>query len=300
MPILRPSLMQPVTGDNEIKYSARELRASLLGSIFSREGVIDLRGGHLRVTQRGQGANMSVDIAPGRAAVYGDDASDQGPYEVNSTTTLNRAIPAPSQSSARTHRVILQIRDRSENGSWAPNTYDADILVQPDTNAGAALPPSAIPLATVTTPANASSVTTAMIGDQRSRASVGTADLTGAFSLRTAYYAQEDPARPLRYAVNPDGRVMLAGFVRFVRVGGTNHPNYPVTVLAQNQMTEFALPTEIRPSPSSYRDFIGASSGGPIQYTVMPNGHLTFLSWTPVTHVSGQTWFSFDGCSYLL
>lgn len=292
MPILRPSLMQPVTGDTEIKYAARELRASLLGSIFSREGVIDLRGGHLRVTQRGQGANMSVDIAPGRAAVFGDDASDQGAYEVNSTTTLNRAIPAPSQSTARTHRVILQIRDRSENGSWAPNTYDADILVQPDTNAGDALPPSAIPLATVTTPANASSVTTAMIGEQRKRASVGTPDVQGALSLVNSYTA-EDASRPPRWSVDPDGRVLLSGWARWTDVTG------PLTAGTQYRITN-PLPADILPGNGSYRDFHGVTSQGFVQYAIMPGNFLSMRFFANVTFTRNGTWVSFDGCSYQL
>lgn len=299
MPILRPSLMQPVSGDTTIQYSARDLRASLLGSIFSREGVIDRRGGHLRVTQRGAGANMTVDVAPGRAAVFGDDASDQGTYEVNSTTTQNLAIPAPSSSSARTHRVILRVRDRSENGTWAANTYDAVLQVQADTNAAAALPPSAIALATVTTPANATSVTTAMVGDQRQRASVGTADLRGDFSLYPTYY-QPQASRPPRWAVNPDGRVILSGWVRFVRTGGTNHPNYTVNAFAQNQMTANPLDSAVLPSDGGYRDFLGVCSSGPVHYAIMPSGHLTFLVWQNTIHVSGSTWFSFDGCSYQL
>lgn len=289
MPILRPSLMEPVLGDDEITYAARDLRASLLGSIFSREGVIDLRGGHLRVTQRGQGANMTVDIAPGRAAVFGDDAADQGTYEVNSTTTLNRPIPAPSQSSSRTHRVILRIRDRSENGAWAPNTYDAVVEVQPDTTAVADLPPSAIPLAEVTTPARASSVTTDMIRSLRDRASVGTKSLIGDVAAASGWGSHAQ--NPIRYSVTPDGVVLLSG--QIMRTGPT------ITLNAATNYSIATLPEEVRPAWGSTLMILGW--GHRFGAVSIPRTGVMAVSFSSSQQFPQNVgWLTLDGLTYQL
>lgn len=291
MPIEKPLLLQPVTGDTTIQYSARELRSGLLGALYSREGVWDLRGGHLKVTQRGQGANMTVDVAPGRAAVFGDDASDQGAYSVNSTTTLNLSIPAPSSSSSRTHRIILRVRDRSENGSWAANTYDAVLQVQADTSAATALPPTAIALATVTTPANASSVTTAMIGDLRDRSSVGTAAVDGSMGAFYSGFAANDATRPCRWSVNPDGWVQLSGFLRWVDPDST-YGAWVQQTMGGTPLNDPAI------RPPGIRDFCAATSWGPTHLAVYPNGAMFFRYPNAVTLRQNQSWFSFDGCFY--
>lgn len=288
MPIERPVLMQPVSGDTTIQYSARELRSAMLGSLFSREGVIDRDGGHLRVSQRGQGANMSVDVAAGRAAVFGDDASDQGAYSVNSTTVVNLAIPAPSQSASRTHRVILRVRDRSENGTWAPNTYDAVLQVQPDTTAAAALPPTAIPLATVTTPANASSVTTAMVGDMRKPATVGTPARTGDAPPFAGWYGV--PNKQPKYSVTPDGVVLLSG--QIMRGAAT------FTTAATTAYEFGTIPAAVLPTGPRLMLGLGQGYRTDTVLHISPNGRLYFSYNSAQVIVKDEFWISLDGVTY--
>lgn len=289
-------LLQPVSGDSAITYSARQLRAHLVANIFSREGVIDFLGGDLKVTQRSEGANFTVDIAVGGAAVFGDDQAGQGAYSVRLTTKENRTVPAASTTTTRTHRVILQVRDRLENASFSAGTYNSQVVVQADTNAAAALPPSSIPLATIAVPANAVSVTTSMITDLRKPASVGTPDLTGSVPPRPDGYTCTDSARPFRYAVNPDGWVSLGGWC--VRTGATTN----VTANTLYDLTTAPLADPIR--PVGYRDFIGVCSEGPVQYTVRLSGNLAFSVRGPAgatyTLTQNISWFSLDGCGFRL
>jgi hypothetical protein len=123
----------------------------------------------MEVTQRGAGANFSVDVAVGQVAVEGDDVAGQGMYVAGSTATENVAIPAAPVSGSRTHRVIAQIRDRLHEGTYAD--YDWTPLVQEDTGSGTpALPDSAIPLAEVTVTSATTSITNSNIVDKRVRA----------------------------------------------------------------------------------------------------------------------------------
>lgn len=290
MPIQRPFPMQPVSGDNTITYAARELRAAMMGALFSREGVLNRDGGHLRVTQRGAGANMSVDVAAGWAAVFGDDASDQGTYTVNSTTTLNLPIPAPSSSSSRTHRIILRVRDRSENGTWSPNTYDAVLQVQPDTTAAVTLPPSSIALATVTTPANAGSVTNAMINEagMRPAATVGTPARTGSLSPFTGWTAV--PARPPKYSITPDGVVLLSG--QIMRSAGT------FNTVATTAYEFGTLPALITPTAPRLVLALGQGYRTDMVMHISPNG-LLYFSFNSVQPIGQNVfWISLDQITY--
>lgn len=281
--------LQPVEGDPAIIYSARQLRAHMLGSLFSREGVVDGPGGHLKVSQRAAGASFSVDIAIGRAAVFGDDQSDQGTYSINSTTVLNRTVPTASTTVTRTHRVILQVRDKLEKSSWA--VYDSEVVVQTDTTENAALPASAIPLATVTVPANALSVTNGMIKDLRPFATVGTPDRYGNWSLNTTNWAQSDGGRPLTYRVNPDGWVSLAGFVS--RVG----PTFLAAANAQyDENPTSRVPAPMRPTTN--RDFIGLTSVGYVHWLITPAGAMLMRFRDATNLPQNGMWMTFDGCGY--
>lgn len=291
MALLKPAVLQPVTGDPAIPYSAADFRATLLSAMFSREGVYDLRGGHLKVSQRTAGANMTVEIAPGRAAIQGDDLSDQGMYAVTNTTPYSLVVPAPPASGSRTHRVIAQLRDRSANASWAPGTYDWIPLLLPDTGTGVpAEPPSAITLGTVTVPAGAGSVVNSMISDARKRASVGTAAVDGLFSALYEGFIASDPTRPLRWSVNPDGWVQLSGWCRW-NLGDTFVPAGEQRTMGGTPLADPAV------KPPGIRDFPGTSALGPVHFAVFPTGTIYFRYQQGIT-LSPLIWFSFDGCFY--
>jgi hypothetical protein len=290
--LLKPAVLQPVSGDTAIPYSAQDFRATLLSAMFSREGVYDLRGGHLKVAQRALGANMTVEVAAGRAAIQGDDASDQGMYAVTNTTAYSLAVPAPPGSGSRTHRVVAQLRDRSANAAYAANTYDWLPMLLPDTGTGVpAEPASAITLSTVTVPAGAGSIVNSMISDARKRASVGTAAVDGLMGAFYSGYSPNDATRPCRWSVNPDGWVQLSGFLRWVEI--------PTTVPAGEQRTMGGTPlADPAVKPPGIRDFVGASIFGPVHYAVYPDGRIYHRFQQAVTYQTNGSWFSFDGCFY--
>lgn len=299
MALLRPAWMQATGGDAAISYTAAQDRA-VLGALFSREGVLDKDAGHLKVVQRGAGANMSVDILAGKGAIRGDDVSDQGTYQIESTATENRAtfstggaITAPA-SGSRTHRVVARIKDKMHNGVWT--TYELAIEVLQDTGTGTpALPNSAITLALVTISAGQASITNANIDDTvRLRASVGTPWLTGnllSAGIHSAYGGR-DATRPLTYQKSPDGFVTLSGWFR------RSDPN---TAIAQDQTywldgangANALLPLEAR--PSGVRDVIGLSSNGYLHWAFYASGAVSFRFNYNTTLLQNVTWFTLDG-----
>lgn len=290
MALEKPLYMQPASGDAAIPYSGQQVRAGLLSSIFSREGVLDKLAGQLLVTQRGSGANMSVDVAPGRCAIFGDDISDQGAYICNNTSTVNVTVPARPSSGSRTHRVVARVRDKLSNGVWSG--YDWTIELLADTGSGTpSQPNSAITLATVVVTSSTTSVTNSSITDQRPAATVGTPATAGSFALYSGFNP-EDGFRPLRWSVNTDGWVFLSGFVRWTDVNAS----YPAGLTSMGG-TPFANPL-VR--PAGFRDFPGVSSNGPVSYTVNNSGILSFRYQTTVTLTQNVSWFSFDGCFYRL
>lgn len=286
MALLKPAWMQAVTGDPSIAYSAQQDRAAVLSALFSREGVIDPDAGQLKVTQRSAGANYSVDIAPGRAGIFGDDVSDQGTYIVTSTAVENRTVPNPPASGTRTHRVIARVRDKLHNGVWTG--YDWTIEVLADTGSGTpAVPASAISLATVTVAAGQASVTNANITDTRPFASVGTKARVGSWDMPSGFWNYDNNRRG-RYQITPDGFVSLSGWYS---------PKQNITYGANVQAKEVQLPAAMRPAAT--RDFIGLSSLGPVHWAVTSDGWL-YQRYNVTTEHNTGTWISFDGCGYLL
>ncbi|MFF5261372.1 hypothetical protein ACFY4C_20710 [Actinomadura viridis] len=167
MTLKRPLYMQAGGGDPTFSYSALDNR-DLLSGLMHQEGIVapDVVYGALKVTQRAAGANFSVDIAPGRCAIAGDDVSNQGYYMCQSTGVENRTIPVPPGTGSRTHRVVAQVRDKLHNGSYTGYEWTLDVLE--DTGSGTpATPASALSLATVSVSAGQSSVQDGNITDTR-------------------------------------------------------------------------------------------------------------------------------------
>lgn len=151
----KPNWMQVPT------YAARLDRA-LIKAMFT-EGVIN----GLSVTQRGAGANMSVDVSIGSCIIYGDDQTDQGAYQCHHTAVLNKAI-TPAPGTARIDLVYARVNDSNAGGpagdDWVVNVLDGTPGASPS---APALPTSAIPLAYVRTDSGDASVLDAKITDAR-------------------------------------------------------------------------------------------------------------------------------------
>jgi hypothetical protein len=173
--------MQAAGGDTEIEYAAVDDR-SLIASLFHDEGVFDVVFGSLKVSQRGAGANFSVDVAAGTAFIFGDDVAGQGMYLVGSDAVINVTVPSPPASGTRIHRVVAQVKDKLHNSSdWS--VYDWEPVLLEDTGSGTpALPDSAITLATVSVANGQVSVTDSNITDTRTQACLITSKYSLAFA----------------------------------------------------------------------------------------------------------------------
>ena len=146
-------------------YAAR-IDRMLLAQLWD-EGVIDLTA--FKVTQRGAGANFSVDVALGEAVVTGDDQTNQGNYLARSIATINAVVSAAPGSNSRYDIVCLRMNDPNAGGS-AGNT--ATIVVTAGTPAASptipATPASSLLLAVLGPIATATaSITTGIISDSR-------------------------------------------------------------------------------------------------------------------------------------
>ncbi|MFD0902325.1 hypothetical protein [Actinomadura sediminis] len=188
MTLYRPLFMQAAMGDTEFEYDGRALRLMLTG-LWSSEGPVN---NSFIVSQRGAGANMSVDVSGGTAVVTGNDVSLQGTYMCVSDATVNVTVPAAPASGSRTHRIMLYVKDKLYDGTLAADTYEFAVELQEDTGSGTpTLPPSAISLALVTVAAGQISVTDADITDTR------ISGLTAPSWLRQSTGADDRPAIPL-------------------------------------------------------------------------------------------------------
>lgn len=149
-------------------YAARVDRS--LVDRFASEGV--LTQGALAVTQRGAGANLSVDVAAGACVIDGDDQSNQGSYLCVSTAVENVVVPAAPGSLKRRDLIIARINDPQAGGAAGNNwtlTYVQGSDLHASDPASPAVPNSAILLATLLRSVGDTTVTTAMITDGRTQ-----------------------------------------------------------------------------------------------------------------------------------
>jgi hypothetical protein len=174
-------------------YPAR-LDRQFIEDVFDVEGVIKPAGGALRVSPRAAGANMSVDVAAGRAVVRGDDEANQGHYRVISTAAENLPIGAAPGSDSRIDLIVARVRDAAVTGGvssdWLLEVIPGAVAAAP---VAPAVPPTAIPLAEVLVAAGTASIDAAKITDRRTVAAnaayvpkAGTIVVLGAGALAAA------------------------------------------------------------------------------------------------------------------
>ncbi len=147
-------------------YSARLDR--IFTDVLFSEGVMQVGAGQLLVSQRGAGADNSVDIAAGYACITGDDTADQGKYLVRNRATVNLAATAAPVANSRIDLVCLRINDTAAGGPAGNNatfTYVTGVAAASPTPP--ATPTSAIALARVLRTVGDTTVVTANITDVR-------------------------------------------------------------------------------------------------------------------------------------
>jgi hypothetical protein len=151
-------------------YPAR-LDRQFIEDVFNIEGVIDPSTGALRVDPRAAGANMSIDVAAGRAVIKGDDEANQGSYRCISTAVENVPIGAAPGSDSRIDLIVARVRDAAVTGGvssdWVIEAIPGAVAASP---VAPAVPNTAIPLAQVLVAAGTASITAGMIADRRTAA----------------------------------------------------------------------------------------------------------------------------------
>lgn len=155
-----PYAMQATGGDDALEYEAQDQRLAV--AAHGEQGAATT--GACKVSQRGAGANFSVDIAAGQYVVKGDSTTGEGSYVVTLTGTVNLTMPS-APAATRTHRVIIGVENKETAGG---SVYAAYVDYQEDTGSGTpALAATAEPLALVTMTSGMPSITDAAITDAR-------------------------------------------------------------------------------------------------------------------------------------
>jgi hypothetical protein len=158
-------------------YDAIDVRRLLDGVVT--EGV--LTSTSFAVTQRGAGANMSVDIAASTgdgARIQGDAVTLQSFYRVAPhSAVINETIAAADATNPRNDLVVLEIKDTQHDASGSNLAQTRVVTGTPNASAAQTdalgvngtptLPASAIPLAVVNVPATDTAITTSQIDDRR-------------------------------------------------------------------------------------------------------------------------------------
>ena len=148
-----------------LSYSASEDRDAF--TALTSAGVTATSA--LKVTQRGAGPNMSVDVAAGAAIITGTDSAGQGNYLVRSDAVENIALASsPASGQSRVDLIVATVRDASVTGSnndWiiqaVTGTASAGTPVVP------AVPASSLLLAQVLVGGLVSSISNANITGKR-------------------------------------------------------------------------------------------------------------------------------------
>jgi hypothetical protein len=205
-----PLFMQATTGDAAPAFSAMDFRR-LVQAVHAGERV--LTAAAFRVHQRAAGPTFAIEIDPGQAVVAGDDVANQGNYLCTSTAVETLTVPAAPTTGTRTHRVVLQVRDRL-HGTYPANPYQWTIDLLPDTGAGLpALPASALDLATVSVASGQTSVTDANITSTRIDYTPVTTSTVTSFTNATSTAWADIPASAWPTAnvwVPPSGNLMMS------------------------------------------------------------------------------------------
>lgn len=225
MTIITPPLFQTVSGTYDGADLSRPYRD------FICEGVVTATD--LEVSERGAGANMSVDVSAGSAWVLGDSSDLQPLYRCHNDGTVNLAVSAADGSNPRIDLVVAEVRDSAFSGV----SQDWRLRVVEGTPAGSpsapATPDSALALAQISIPAADTTISDAQITDVRELARIangdppaarvtrGTAQTIGnggfaAMSWSSANYDDDEmwsAGAPTRLTAPRDGRYNIGGAV---------------------------------------------------------------------------------------
>lgn len=161
--------------------------------------------GTMGVSQRGAGANMSVDIAAGFCSVFGDETNVQGLYCCVNDAVVNKSIAAADPTNPRRDLVVARVRDAFYSGST--NAWDLFVVTGTPAASPAdpAVPNNCLTLARVAVATSASSITNANITDLRCYSPLGIIPTNSARPPGTLYgpYSQEPAFKIVPVAGSP-------------------------------------------------------------------------------------------------
>ncbi len=151
---------------------------------FFEEGVVQGVGGALAVTQRGAGANMSIDVASGLALIQFTTTLLASNTTMKSwlynDATVNLAVPTADLTHPRKDRVVAKFDVSVDPNSVASNIVSIELIQ--GTPAGSpsapAEPSNSITLAIIDVPASDTAITTGQITDSRPFVTFSTSVLT--------------------------------------------------------------------------------------------------------------------------
>ena len=215
--------MQPTVADPAIDYSAQEFRQFVRAGLTAGIGVGGEQGvtssSSFAVTQRGAGANLSVDVASGLAYIVGDDVSNQGTYQEWNDGTVNVTGWTVPGAGTFHHRLVLQVQDKLNNGAFSG--YVANLVPVLDSGGGLpAEPASAITLATIDIAAAAGSIVNANINDYRQRVGPVPVFKTGDTARASSTSFTDDPDLQL-LNLQASARYALTGHIAYTGINDT-------------------------------------------------------------------------------
>ncbi len=147
-------------------YNAVGYRHLLAALVQDKEGV--LAPGDLKVSQRGAGANMSVDVAAGDGAVHGTESSPaQGFYFGHAEGVTNLAIGAANATNPRYDLIVMRVRDSVYSGGVDSIALEVVAGTAAGSPTEPATPANSMVLARVLVPAASSTVVNANILERR-------------------------------------------------------------------------------------------------------------------------------------
>jgi len=169
------TIVQSTPGFVTGTYGAKALRNAVSAWLQNRPGVAS--SGDFAVSQRGAGANMSVDIAAGGAYIAPAAVTRQGMYYVQYDSTYNTSSnggytwTAADATNPRIDLVCLEVKDNAEDASGATGlrfrivdgTPNASATHQLATTYWPAVPTGCVPIAAIRVPATATTLTTTNI-----------------------------------------------------------------------------------------------------------------------------------------
>jgi hypothetical protein len=229
---------QPLWQQNDTTdQSADIVRLLVRDLVNERHGIIQETA--FQATQRGAGANNSVDIQVGGIIIPGTQSGVQGYYYVVNDAVVNVPMSTAAHGSLpRIDTVIVRVRDSFYSGA----DNDAGLVYVAGTAASSPVAPTITDnnyykLANINVPANDNTITTADITDVRTISPQGRAVVTGGIIACTSTTRPSNPRKGqaiwesnTRQLLINEGTSALPSWVVYAVPGSGAWVNYTPTV----------------------------------------------------------------------